>query len=359
MSIDPIPVTILTGFLGSGKTTLLNRLLRQSAMSRCAVVVNEIGEIGLDHLLIESTGDETIALLENGCLCCGVRGELAGTVDGLLARRQRGEIPPFERLWIETTGLARPGPVVSELLGDEALAGRIGLDGILATVDAARGTAQLARLSEARQQVAAADRLLITKPDLVDARAMDELQARLEELNPGVTCIHVRHGELDAQQLLDVLTPRTLFDWLRAAPTQLTHGWLTGPKAQDVGQFEPLANHAAQKHAHADIHTFSMTFDEPLPMQAMEMALTVLLAYYGEQILRVKGICSFAGETKPVVIHGVQQLLHEPVRLERWPDDDRRTRLVFITQAVDQAQIEATLAHFLRQGAPKAHIDAW
>ena len=336
MQAAAVPVTLLTGFLGSGKTTLLNRLLPQPALGRCAVIINELGAIGLDHLLVGATRDDTVALLENGCLCCGVRDGLASTVADLLERRARGEIPAFERLLIETTGLARPGPVISLLLGDEALSERVRLDGIVVTVDAKHGAAQLARHEESRQQVAVADRLLLTKADLADAEALATLEIALAALNPGAPRIAVHNGEIDAAQLLDILTPRALRPWLRteAAPRKLMRGAAA-----------PRTIHTA----HPDIASFCLSYAQPLPMQALESALTVLLGYHGERILRMKGIGHFIGEARPIVLHGVQQWLHEPLQLERWPDDDRRTRLVFIVQDLDASIVEATIAHFLRE----------
>jgi len=340
MPTDAIPLTLLTGFLGSGKTTLLNRLLPQAALGRCAVVINELGAIGLDHLLVSTTRDETIALLENGCLCCSVRGELAATIATLFERRARGEIPVFERLLVETTGLARPGPVVSLLLGDEALAGRIRLDGIVAAVDAKHGAGQLARHEESRQQVAGADRLLLTKAELADAETLAALHSALDTLNANAERILVHNGEVDAGCLIDILTPQALRPWLRAESVRLHAPGLT-----------------ARRHAHpSDIETFCLTFETPLPMAAIETALTVLLSYHGERILRVKGICNFIGESRPMVLHGVQQLLHEPLRLENWPDDDRRTRLVFIVQGLRVSLIEETFAHFLQTSNQTAAI---
>lgn len=351
-----IPVTLLTGFLGAGKTTVLNRLLAQPSMARCAVVVNEMGAIGLDHLLLGTTRDATIALLENGCLCCGVRGELSDTLDALIERRDRGEIPPFERVWVETTGLARPGPVLSELLGDERLEARVTLDGVIAVVDGVHGASQLERHDEARQQAACADRLLITKADLADAASLDALGAALDALNAAAPRLQVSNGELDAAGFIGMLAPRTVSAWLGAARQPLLPRAV--PEARDderdddaQAASEPsesaaLNGIAAQRRMHPDISTFSLTFDEALPAEAVETALTVLLAYHGEQILRVKGICCFIGEAAPVVVHGVQQLLHEPLRLNRWPDDDRRTRIVFIVQGLPQHVVTDTFAHF-------------
>jgi len=332
MSSVALPLTLLTGFLGSGKTTLLNRLLPQPALGRCAVVINELGEIGLDHLFISTSRDETVALLQNGCLCCGVRDELAATVTDLLERRARGEIPAFERILIETTGLARPGPVVSLLLGDVALEGRLQLDGVVTTVDAKHGIEQLARHEESRQQVAFADRLLLTKAEMIDVTALADLETALEALNPGAPRIVVHNGDIDAQQVLDIMTPQTLRRWLRSEPAS--------SKFMARGAMTPRLRHP-------DIDSFCLRYSRPLPMHAFETALTVLLAYHGENILRVKGIGNFIGESRPVVFHGVQQLLHEPLRQATWPDDDHTTRVVFIVQRLTRLLIEQTITHFL------------
>ena len=321
-----IPVSIITGFLGSGKTTLLNHVLADPGMAGAAVIINEFGEIGLDHLLIATPNENTV-LLASGCICCTVRGDLVDTLRDLKAKRAAGKLPPFDRVLIETTGLADPVPIIQTVITDEKIAPQFELDGVITLVDAVNGMSQLDQQREAVKQAAVADRLLITKTDLADVASVEALQQRLTRLNPGVPMQHVKQGKI---------APSALF------------GASLKPQARsaDMARWLPLAavNAVAQQYPQThDDHTraFSIYVDEPITAMGMTAWLTALASLRGANLLRVKGLLNVEGE--PVAVHAVQTLIHEPVALARWPDADRRSRLVFITRDMDRAAIEATL----------------
>ena len=318
------PISIITGFLGSGKTTLLNHVLADPGMAGAAVIINELGEIALDHLLI-ATPNENMVLLSSGCICCTVRGDLVDTLRDLNAQRADGKLPPFDRVLIETTGLADPVPIIQTVITDEKIAPRFELDGVVTLVDAVNGMSQLDNQREAVKQAAVADRLLITKTDLAAAASVEVLQQRLTRMNPGVPMQHVSQGKI---------APSALF------------GASLKPQARgaDIERWLPVAavNSVVHKGAHDDhVRAFSFYFDEPISAMGMTAWLTALASLRGANLLRVKGLLNVEGD--PVAVHAVQTLIHEPVSLARWPDADRRSRLVFITREMDRAEIEATL----------------
>ena len=324
---ETTPVTVLTGFLGAGKTTLLNHLLRQPALARTAVLVNEFGEIGLDHLLVEKL-DDSIVLLNAGCLCCTVRGDLARVLREMLPRARRDEI---SRIVIETTGLADPVPILATLMTDPVAAAAYRLDGIVTVVDAVNGAAHLDEQVEAVRQVAVADRLIISKADLADTTS---LRPRLTALNPGAPVAEARHGVVDPAFILHA----GLFDPASKIPD--VAAWL------NVAAFDDHAHH----HGHdpnrhdARITAFCVTLEDPLDWQGVAMWLEMLVASRGENLLRVKGILNLKGHDRPVAIHAVRHLMHPPVKLAAWPEGDPRTsRLVFITSDLPRAVIEEGL----------------
>ena len=337
-----LPVNLVTGFLGSGKTTLLNRLLRAPQLARTAVLVNEFGEVGLDHLLLEKIDAETV-LLPSGCVCCTIRGDLAEAIRSLFSRRERGIIPRFDRLAIETTGLADPAPIVSTLLAEPVLRHHFRLGNVIATVDAVNGARQLAEHPESVKQAAIADRIVLTKTDLAEVARVAHLRAALSRLNPTAPILDAASDPLAPDELMasDVYDPTH-----RSAEVRR---WLDeeARAATDGGQH----HHDPNRHDRA-IHAFCLTFPEPLEWTGFGIWLTMLLHAHGARVLRVKGILNVAGLSTPVVIHGVQHVVHPPAHLEAWPDADRRSRIVFIVRGLEQSVIERSLAAFHRQARP-------
>lgn len=328
-----LPVSIITGFLGSGKTTLLNRLLQAPAMAGAAVIINEFGEVGLDHLLIATPNENTV-LLASGCICCTLRGDLVNTLRGLDAQRRKGEVPAYDRVLIETTGLADPVPIVQTVVTDERLAPHYGLDSVVTLVDAVNGLAQLETQPESRKQAAIADRLLITKSDLATPAAVQSLIAQLTELNPGARLLTATHGDV---------APALLFGATIAATARKAEfaAWL---RENEYVHVEAKQNRRPGTPAgqHDDnVQSYCIHLDDPVTAAGLTSWLMALASLHGASLLRVKGLLNVEGE--PVVVHAVQTLIHEPVTLERWPDDDRRSRLVFIARGMNRAAIEATL----------------
>jgi G3E family GTPase len=326
-----IATSVLTGFLGSGKTTLLNRLLRDPRFKDAAVLVNELGEIGIDHLLVRNV-DENILRTSSGCLCCAMRGDMIGTLRDLYARRGRREVPRFKRMLIETTGLADPAPILHTLMKDPLIATRFRLDGVITTVDAVNGAAQLEHHTESVKQAAMADRLLVTKVDLASRDSIDALIGRLGQLNPTARITTVVDGNADPEALIDC----GLYNPARKAPDVLR--WL-GAESSDSARAFPQAHRHEQ-----EIRWFCLTFATAPRWPEFADAMSSLIAAHGEQLLRIKGLLCVADEPNPVVVHGVQHLLHPPVALGEWPDADRRSRLVFITRRLTIAQVSAALA---------------
>jgi G3E family GTPase len=349
----PIPVTLLTGFLGAGKTTLLNRLLHDPAAGRVAVVVNEFGEAGLDHDLIESAAEDVV-LMPAGCICCTIRGDLSKTLSRLLVRRAVGELR-FDRVIIETTGLADPGPIHHTLLVDPVLAPDYALDGIVTAVDVVLGQSTLARHVEAQAQVAMADRIVLTKRDLADAATLDRLEKRLDQLNPGARRIVASKGAVPVGVLFGLsamrkaVTTAHALDWLAApAPDPLAGlSGLPNPKTAMVDLAAP-SHHASDDR----IATAAITLDKPIPPEVFDLWLDTLIALRGPDILRMKGIVHIKDLPTPFVFHGVQHIFEPPVPLENWPKDDKTSRIVVIARDISKQDLQDSLAMLAVMPAP-------
>lgn len=331
-----IPLTVLTGFLGAGKTTLLNHLVRQPELAGCAVLINEFGEVGVDHHLVDKL-DDNVVLMESGCLCCTVRGDLTRSLRELFMRALRREIPPLTRVLVETTGLADPAPVIYTLIHDFFLAERYRLDGIVTAVDATHAPSQLARQFEALKQVAMADRLLLTKCDLATAEQIERCERRLARLNPGAPRIRVAAGVVDPAEVLDcgLYNPAT--------KTADVARWLAFEANAAAAAHE---DHAHDANRHGDIESIALRFAAPVAWRDFSTALDMLQTTVGDRILRVKGIVDVDGEAAPRVIQCVHHERYPDAALPAWPDADHSTRLVFIVRGLPRSLIEHAFASF-------------
>jgi G3E family GTPase len=348
----PIPVSVVTGFLGSGKTTLLNRLLKDPALKDTAVIINEFGDVGIDHLLVEQSSDGIIEL-SDGCLCCTVRGELVDTLADLIDRLHSGRIKALGRIVIETTGLADPAPVLAAIMGHPALVQALRLDGVITAVDAVNGGATLDNHLEAVKQAAVADRIVLTKTDLeAGGAAADGLTARLRRLNPGAQFL--RSGASAAE-----LFNCGLYD--PAAKTSDVARWLNEEGFRDREHERRGLEHDDHGHGHhhhdvnrhdMSISAFTLIHDAPVPMLSVQMFLDLLQSTHGERLLRMKGIICLAEDpARPLVIHAVQAIMHPPARLKAWQDDDRRTRLVLITKDLPEKYVRQLFDAFMGKPA--------
>jgi G3E family GTPase len=352
---EPIPLTVLTGFLGAGKTSLLDRLVRDPALAETAVIINEFGEIGLDHLLVKAI-DDNMVLLQSGCLCCTLRGDLVSALENLLRDLDNGRIH-FRRVILETTGLADPAPVLQTAMAHPYLVLRYRLDGVIAVVDAVNGAATLDAHMESVKQVAVADRIVLTKTDLLDTperrQAKDALLARLHALNPAAPILDVAAGDATPARLIAC----GLFDPDRKSPD--VKRWL----AEEAYAARATVNNHGHDHVHAHhrdpnrhdarIRAVTLATATPIPSASFEMFIDLVRSLHGPKLLRLKGIIKLAeSPAEPLVIHGVQHILHPPVRLDGWPDGDERTRIVVITRDLEPEAVTGLFDAFLNRSAP-------
>ncbi len=353
-----IPVTLLTGFLGAGKTTVLNHLLRAARSERIAVIVNEFGEIGLDHDLIE-TSSETLVLMESGCLCCSIRGDLADTLDDLRRDREQGDIH-FDRVVIETTGIADPGPIQHTLLVEPAIAESYALDGVVTVADAANGSSTFDRHFEAVAQIAVADRLLVAKADLVTAARLTAFEARLRAINPTAPILRADRGRVapDALFGLDIAHGEGgAAAAARWGVMALDAGAAGGASsAGRDGAVDALTAMLQRQRHEPRVMSATAVIETPIEPLVFDLWLETILTLCGPELLRFKAIIHIAGEEAPLALHAVQHVLHPPVALPRWPSDDRRSRFVLIGKNIPRRLLDESIA-FLRNPPELAASD--
>lgn len=342
---DRIPANVLTGFLGSGKTSLLKRLLASATFLNCAVLINELGEIGLDHQLLDVVDQETV-VLSNGCICCGMRSDLAAALLDLNEKRDRGLVPNFDRVVIETTGLADPVAVLNTVFNDAKLRHHFRVATVITTVDAVFGFQQLKEHPESFKQAAVADRIVITKADLAEGTSIGALHAVLSEINPSCLIVTSYNDATESEILVGHDANA------RSALNEVQHWFFDRPSAirgrrADTPLFSGRAKPLGPLHA-PTIATASLTYDQPLDWTAFGVWLSMLVHGHGEKILRMKGLLNVKGADTPVVVHGVHHLVHPPVHLSAWPSEDRRSRLVLIGDLPPVDQLQKSLELFNR-----------
>ena len=327
--INQIPVTVITGFLGSGKTTLLSSILKKKEMQKTAVIINEFGEIGLDHALIEHT-DENIVELQSGCICCTIQGDLNKTLIDLFDKMMNGKVSSFNRILIETTGLANPVPIIHTLMNSIELIRIYSLDGVITVVDSINGEKTLDLHEESLKQLALAEKIILSKTDIVNKDEIKSLVYRIKDINPVSQIIFSKFGNIPLEEIfgLGAYDP-----YKKSADVK---NWLAAEKYKDKKHHH---HHDVNRH-NENIRAFSMMSENPVNMIAFSFFRDMITATLGANLLRMKGIVNIAGEERPAVIHGVQHIFHPVQWLETWPDNDRRTKLVFITQNIKKEQIE-------------------
>ena len=335
MTSSPIPITVLTGFLGSGKTTVLKRLGELGTLDRTLVLVNEFGDVGLDHELLVPIDDDTLIAVESGCICCTIRADLVQALSEAPWRYARSGSRWFDRVVIETTGIADPAPILQTILGDEKVSQQYTLASVMTVVDAVNGVQTLEQHSEAVKQVAVADRILLSKTDLLRT-PVSQLKESLQRLAPAAPISTVTDGAAAA-------------DWFLSngiysldGKTADVEAWLSGELQTVVAKHDDHDHgHENSANRHGRIEASCLTFAQPVDAALFEACLTMLMDFRGPDLLRVKGIVNVAGMDRPMVIHGVQHVFHPPEILDRWPSDDRRTRVVIIARDLDQKDIQA------------------